>query len=167
VNGMVLVRILIGAVWLNGGVEKVLNPEFPRQFAASLEAGGFVSQAPPFFQDFMKGYVVPNAELFAQLMRAGELTLGLRFAHQPRRDWQRTLERGHPIVSGGRAAWDGSRLTRVSHDKRDRGPDLYSDPAQPEREERLRRLPPRGAQTLALAASDQPSPELTDLATMA
>jgi thiosulfate dehydrogenase (quinone) large subunit len=74
---MVLVRILIGAVWLNGGVEKVLNPEFPRQFAASLEAGGFVSQAPPFFQDFMRGYVVPNAELFAQLMRAGELTLGL------------------------------------------------------------------------------------------
>ena len=76
-NGIVLVRVLIGAVWLNGGVEKVLNPEFPRQFAASLQAGGFVSQAPPFFQDFMKGYVVPNAELFAQLMRAGELTLGL------------------------------------------------------------------------------------------
>ena len=72
-NGMVWVRVLIGAVWLNGGVEKLLNPEF----AASLQAGGFVSQAPPFFQDFMKGYVVPNAELFAQLMRAGELTLGL------------------------------------------------------------------------------------------
>jgi len=68
---------LIGAVWLNGGVEKLLNPDFPRQFAASLQAGGFVSQAPPFFQDFMKGYVVPNAELFAQLMRAGELTLGI------------------------------------------------------------------------------------------
>jgi thiosulfate dehydrogenase [quinone] large subunit len=77
VNGLLLVRILICAFWLNGGVEKVLNPEFPRKFAASLEAGGFVSQAPPFFQDFMRGYVVPNAELFAQLMRAGELTLGL------------------------------------------------------------------------------------------
>jgi thiosulfate dehydrogenase [quinone] large subunit len=74
---MVLVRVLIGAVWLNGGVEKLLNPDFPQQFAASLQAGGFVSQAPPFFQDFMKGYVVPNAELFAQLMRAGELTLGI------------------------------------------------------------------------------------------
>jgi thiosulfate dehydrogenase (quinone) large subunit len=74
---MVWVRVLIGAVWLNGGVEKLLNPDFPRQFAASLQAGGFVSQAPPFFQDFMKGYVVPNAELFAQLMRAGELTLGI------------------------------------------------------------------------------------------
>ena len=76
-NGMVCVRVLIGAVWLNGGVEKLLNPSFPRQFAVSLQAGGFVSQAPPFFQDFMKGYVVPNAELFAQLMRVGELTLGI------------------------------------------------------------------------------------------
>jgi thiosulfate dehydrogenase [quinone] large subunit len=74
---MVWVRVLIGAVWLNGAVEKLLNPGFPRQFAVSLQAGGFVSQAPPFFQDFMKGYVVPNAELFAQLMRAGELTLGI------------------------------------------------------------------------------------------
>ena len=76
-NGMVWVRVLIGAVWLNGGVEKLLNPSFPKQFAVSLQAGGFISQAPPFFQDFMKGYVVPNAELFAQLMRVGELTLGI------------------------------------------------------------------------------------------
>ncbi len=76
-NGMVWVRVLIGAVWLNGGIEKLLNPDFPRQFADSLAAGGFVSQAPPFFQGFMRGYVIPNAELFAQLMRAGELTLGI------------------------------------------------------------------------------------------
>src|SRR5918998_5721198 len=74
---MVWVRVLVGAVWLNGAIEKLLNPGFPQQFATSLEAGGFVSQAPPFFQDFMRGYVVPNAELFAQLMRAGELTLGI------------------------------------------------------------------------------------------
>ena len=76
-NGMVWVRVLIGAVWLNGGIEKMLNSDFPRQFADSLAAGGFVSQAPPFFQGFMRGYVIPNAELFAQLMRAGELTLGI------------------------------------------------------------------------------------------
>jgi thiosulfate dehydrogenase (quinone) large subunit len=77
VNGMTWVRILVGAVWLNGGLEKLLNPAFPGQFAASLEAGGFISQAPPFFQGFMQNTVVPNAELFAQLMRAGELTLGI------------------------------------------------------------------------------------------
>ena len=76
-NGMVWVRVLIGAVWLNGGLEKLLNPSFPREFAASLQAGGFVSQAPPSFQGFMKGYVVPNAELFAQFMRVGESMLGI------------------------------------------------------------------------------------------
>ena len=76
-NGMAWVRIIIGAVWLNGALEKILNPGFPRQFAASLEAGGFVSQAPPFFRSFMQGTVVPNAETFAQLMRVGELALGI------------------------------------------------------------------------------------------
>ena len=74
---MVWVRILVGALWLNGGVEKLLNPSFPRQFADSLAAGAFVSQAPPFFRGFMQETVVPNAELFAQLARAGELTLGV------------------------------------------------------------------------------------------
>ena len=64
-------RVLVGALWLNGGIEKLLNPDFPRQCADTLEGGGFVSQAPPFFRDFMQGTVVPNAELFAQLVRAG------------------------------------------------------------------------------------------------
>lgn len=76
-NGMVWVRVLVGLLWLNGGIEKLLNPDFPRQFADSLAAGGFVSQAPPFFRGFMQDTVVPNAELFAQVVRAGELTLGL------------------------------------------------------------------------------------------
>ncbi len=76
-NGMVWVRVLVGALWLNGGIEKLLNPDFPRQFADTLEVGGFVSQAPPFFRGFMQSTVVPNAELFAQLVRAGELTVGV------------------------------------------------------------------------------------------
>src|ERR687895_2086766 len=76
-NGMAWVRILIGAVWLNGAIEKLLNPDFPQQFAASLNAGGFVSQAPPWFQSFMQSTVIPNAELFARIQRFGELALGL------------------------------------------------------------------------------------------
>ena len=76
-NGMVWVRILVGALWLNGSIEKLLNPNFPRQFADTLEVGGFVSQAPPFFRGFMQSTVVPNAELFAQLVRAGELMVGV------------------------------------------------------------------------------------------
>lgn len=75
-RAMTWVRILVGAVWLNGGIEKLLNPEFPQQFATSLEAGGFVSQAPPFFRDFMEDFVIPNAEAVAQVVRFGELALG-------------------------------------------------------------------------------------------
>jgi thiosulfate dehydrogenase [quinone] large subunit len=77
VNVMTWIRILLGAIWLNGAAEKILNPQFPVQFARSLEAGGFVSQAPPWFQSFMQGTVVPDAELFASLIRVGELALGL------------------------------------------------------------------------------------------
>ncbi len=76
-SGMAWVRILIGAVWLNGAMEKLLSPSFPRQFATSLDAGGYVQQAPQWFQDFMRGTVVPNAEFVAQLVRFGELVLGL------------------------------------------------------------------------------------------
>ena len=74
---MVLVRVLVGLVWLNGGIEKLLNSSFPRQFADSLAVGAFVAQAPPFFRGFMQDTVVPNAEFFAQVVRAGELTLGI------------------------------------------------------------------------------------------
>lgn len=76
-NGMTWVRILIGAIWLNGAVEKFLNPSFPQQLSQSLQAGGFVSQAPPFFQTFMQNNVIPNAGVVAQLARFGELFLGI------------------------------------------------------------------------------------------
>lgn len=76
-NAMAWVRILVGVVWLNGAVEKLLSPSFPRQFATTLNSGAFISQAPPWFGDFMRDNVVPNAELVAQLVRFGELTLGL------------------------------------------------------------------------------------------
>jgi thiosulfate dehydrogenase [quinone] large subunit len=69
--------MLVGAVWLNGATEKLLNSDFPQQFAASLGVGEYISQAPQWFQDLMRAYVVPNADLFAQLQRFGELALGL------------------------------------------------------------------------------------------
>jgi thiosulfate dehydrogenase [quinone] large subunit len=77
VNGMVWVRILVGAIWLNGALEKFLNSDFPKQFAASLRAGGFINQAPPWFQSFMQSTVLSNAEPFANFLRIGELVLGI------------------------------------------------------------------------------------------
>lgn len=76
-SGMAWVRILVGVVWLNGAVEKLLSPGFPQQFALNLQAGGYISQGPSWFQDFMRSTVVPNAEFVAQLVRFGELALGL------------------------------------------------------------------------------------------
>jgi thiosulfate dehydrogenase (quinone) large subunit len=76
-NGMVWVRVILGAVWINAGLEKLLNPSFTRQFADSLAAGDFVAGAPPFFQTFMLNNVVPNAGFFAQFVRAAELMIGL------------------------------------------------------------------------------------------
>jgi thiosulfate dehydrogenase [quinone] large subunit len=77
VNSIAWVRILVGAVWLNGSVEKLLSPAFPRQFAATLNLGAYIFQAPPWFGNFMRENVLPNAELVAQLVRFGELALGL------------------------------------------------------------------------------------------
>ena len=76
-SGMAWVRILIGATWLDGAAEKLANPHFPQQFAATVRSGGYVAQAPPFFQHFMRATVTPNAELFANLTRAGELIFGI------------------------------------------------------------------------------------------
>lgn len=75
-NGMTWIRVLAGAVWLNAAAEKILNPQFPAQFAQSLEVGGFAG-GPPRFQSFVQDIVVPNADPFANLVRAGELALGL------------------------------------------------------------------------------------------
>lgn len=76
-KGMAWVRILVGAVWLNGALEKLLNPHFPQQFAQSLNVGGFISQAPPFFRVFMEKIVASNAETSAQIVRFVELSLGI------------------------------------------------------------------------------------------
>ena len=76
-KGMAWVRVLVGAVWLNGALEKLLNPQFLQQFAQSLKVGGFVSQAPPFFRAFMERVVAPNPLVFAQIVRFVELSLGI------------------------------------------------------------------------------------------
>jgi thiosulfate dehydrogenase [quinone] large subunit len=74
---MAWVRILVGCVWLSGAIEKLLNPQFPQQLAASFDAGGFIAASPPWFANLMGRFVVPNAEAFAQFVRFGELALGL------------------------------------------------------------------------------------------
>lgn len=74
---MTWIRILVGAIWLNGAAEKILNPAFPAQLEQSLLAGSFTAQAPPFLSSFIQQTILPNAETVAQLARFGELAVGL------------------------------------------------------------------------------------------
>lgn len=76
-SGMAWVRILVGALWMNGAVEKILNPAFPAQLEQVLLSGGFIADAPPFLRSFVQQMVLPNAETVAQLVRFGELAVGL------------------------------------------------------------------------------------------
>ncbi|MCA1729286.1 MAG: DoxX family membrane protein [Actinobacteria bacterium] len=71
------IRLLVGAIWLNGALEKLLNPDFPKQFAAALQTGAFINAAPLPVASFMRTTVLPSAELFAQLTRVAELALGV------------------------------------------------------------------------------------------
>lgn len=76
-NGMMWVRIVLGALWINGGLEKLLNPDFPELFGAVIRTGAFVSEAPAWFQGLMQTFVVPHAELVALSAGLGELALGV------------------------------------------------------------------------------------------
>lgn len=76
-TGMAWVRVLIGVLWLLAGLEKVLNQEFPGLFREVLRVGGFVKDAPPWFQGFMDASVLPNPGLFAALVGTGEVAIGV------------------------------------------------------------------------------------------
>ena len=76
-TGMAWVRLLLGALWLNGGLEKLLNPGFPKMFDAVLQTGAYIDPGPPPFEAFMRQFVVPNAELVAVLTGLGETAIGV------------------------------------------------------------------------------------------
>lgn len=74
---MAWVRLLLGALWLNGGLEKLCNPGFPKLFDAVVQTGGYIDPGPPLFEAFMRKFVVPNAELVAVLAGLGETAIGI------------------------------------------------------------------------------------------
>ena len=76
-SGMAWVRLLVGAVWLLAGLEKLLNPGFPALYDAVLNTGGFIKDAPSWLQWFINSFVVPNSGSFAVLVGAGETVIGI------------------------------------------------------------------------------------------
>jgi thiosulfate dehydrogenase (quinone) large subunit len=76
---LALVRILTGAIWLTHAVPKFLHPDrfMPPNgiFAAYLQAGIAKTAGP--YHDFLVNIVAPNAVGFADLVRFGELCVGI------------------------------------------------------------------------------------------
>jgi uncharacterized membrane protein YphA (DoxX/SURF4 family) len=76
---LALVRILTGAIWLIHAVPKFLNGAAflpPNGFFGTYLQQGIATTVGP-YHDFMVGVVQPNAAIFAELVRLGELLVGL------------------------------------------------------------------------------------------
>ncbi|MFY9719906.1 MAG: TQO small subunit DoxD [Candidatus Cybelea sp.] len=78
-NWLAVVRILTGAIWLIHGVPKFLHPETflpPGGIFATYLQQGIGKTAGP-YHDFLVNSVQPNAALVAELVRFGEVGVGL------------------------------------------------------------------------------------------
>jgi thiosulfate dehydrogenase [quinone] large subunit len=76
---LAIVRILTGVIWLIHGVPKFLNSDQfmpPNGFMANYVAQGIAHTAGP-YHDFLLGVVQPNINLFAELVRLGEVCVGI------------------------------------------------------------------------------------------
>jgi uncharacterized membrane protein YphA (DoxX/SURF4 family) len=76
---LALVRILTGAIWLLHAVPKFLKSAMflpPNGFFASYLQDGITKTTGP-YHDFLVNVVTPNAATFAELVRFGELLVGI------------------------------------------------------------------------------------------
>lgn len=71
---VVLLRVLLGALWLQMGISKVLEPGFSNmeQVINTMAQGTH-----PLYRDFLVQQVMPNWHTYAYLVTAGELMVGI------------------------------------------------------------------------------------------
>lgn len=75
---LALLRIYAGMFWLDKGVrQKLLDPTWvgPQGDCATVIAG--MTHAPPFFQAFLHGVVLPNITFFSVAVEYGETLVGI------------------------------------------------------------------------------------------
>ncbi len=76
---LAIVRILTGLIWLVHAVPKFLKSGMflpPSGFFASYLQDGIAKTSGP-YHDFLANVVAPNAPIFAELVRVGELLVGI------------------------------------------------------------------------------------------
>lgn len=76
---LVLIQWVLAFEWLHSGWGKWASPGFIDNIGKSLE--GFASKTPyTSYSTFLTGSIVPNAEMFGNLIRTGEIGVGLALA---------------------------------------------------------------------------------------
>ena len=76
---LAIIRILTGVIWLIHGVPKFLHGEMflpPNGFFGNYLQQGISTTTGP-YHDFMVSVIQPNAVVFAQLVRFGEVLVGI------------------------------------------------------------------------------------------
>jgi thiosulfate dehydrogenase [quinone] large subunit len=71
-------RWTIGLLWINSALGKLSNANFAASFKSTNT--GFASKTPfGWYGDFLKGFVIPNADWFGWFLAYGELFVGIAF----------------------------------------------------------------------------------------
>lgn len=75
---LLLLRLSISYIWLTAGLGKLFNKQFISTFPNTL--AGFARDSHfDFYRDFLHTYIMPNAQVFAQLTVWGEILTGVAF----------------------------------------------------------------------------------------
>jgi thiosulfate dehydrogenase (quinone) large subunit len=73
---VVLIQWVLAYEWLHSGWGKWSSPGFITNISKTLE--GFAAKTPyTVYGDFLRGTAIPNAELFGNMIRGGEVLVGL------------------------------------------------------------------------------------------
>lgn len=76
---LAIVRILTGAIWLIHGIPKFVHASAfmpPSGIITSYLQDGLARSTGP-YHDFIAGFVLPNVGIFAELVRLGEVCVGI------------------------------------------------------------------------------------------
>lgn len=78
-QGIFLMTLSVGAIWLRSGMEKFSGGTFVDTIAVTL--GNFAKKNPfPWYKDFLQTVAIPNAEVFGLLVLWGEFLTGVSIA---------------------------------------------------------------------------------------
>lgn len=75
---LLLLRLAISYIWLEAGLSKLLNPQFISNFPNTLQTFAKDTHY-NFYSSFLREYIIPNSQIFAQLTTWGEILTGIAF----------------------------------------------------------------------------------------